>query len=72
MLPFAQAVGEDMMACFTTQPATSPKVFVINPWAVDKSRVVLAELPDFDAWLAYAEKISHAIQAREQEEADNE
>jgi hypothetical protein len=72
VLPFAQAVGEDMMACFTTEPATSPRVIVINPWAEDKGHVVLAELPDFHSWLAYAEKVSRTVQAREREESGDE
>jgi hypothetical protein len=72
VLPFAQAVGEDMMACFKNEPSATPGVLVINPWAEDKTRVLLAELPDFGAWLVYAEKVSREVQAREQEDADNE
>jgi hypothetical protein len=72
VLPFAQAVGEDMMACFKNEPAVTPGVIVINPWAEDKAKIILAELPDFDAWLAYAQKVSRFVQAREREESDDE
>lgn len=72
VLPFAQAIGEDMMACFETVLSATPAVVVIDPWAHDKAHVVLAELPDFDAWLVYAEQVSREVRAREQEEADDE
>jgi hypothetical protein len=72
VLPFAQAVGEDMMACFEMRPGHAPTVIVINPWAENKADVILAELADFDAWLIYAKKVSQAVQAREPEEADDE
>lgn len=71
LLPFAQAVGEDMIACFTTEPGGIPGVVVINPWASSKAQVMLAELPHFEAWLAYAKDVSLAVQARERDEADD-
>lgn len=74
VLPFAQAVEQDMMACFETEPSTSPAVVIINPWAQDegewiKKAVEIERLPDFDAWLTYAEQVSREVRAREQEEA---
>lgn len=72
VLPFAQAIGEDMMACFEVAPEKAPSVVVINPWAESKAAVLLAELPDFDAWLSYAKQVSRAVQAREQQEAEDE
>lgn len=61
-----------MMACFEAEPGKAPAVVVINPWAENKADVILAELPDFAAWMAYAEKVSKAVQAREREDADDE
>lgn len=72
VLPFAQAIGEDMMACFEVAPEKTPSVVVINPWAESKAAILLAELPDFDAWLAYAKKVSQAVQVRQQQEVDDE
>lgn len=69
VLPFAQAVEEDMMACFLVEPSTNLKVIVINPWAEKKEDVALAELSNFDAWLTYAEQVSHAVRRREEEES---
>lgn len=49
VLPFAQAVEQDMMACFLPEPPGEPAVVVINPWSEDKAGVVLARLPDYAA-----------------------
>lgn len=67
-LPFALAIDEELIACFDTEPASNPKVIVINPWSADRSAVVQEELRDFDAWLEYADKISREVLAREQDE----
>jgi hypothetical protein len=72
VLPFAQAVDEDMMACFKTDPSGSPGVLVINPWSEGWGPVVLADLPDFDAWLVYAKQISDEFHARAQAEGEAE
>ena len=70
VLPFAQAIGEDMMVGFRTEASQNPAVTVFNPWAQDKAHVVLAELPDFDAWLVYAAEFSNEFLAREAEAED--
>lgn len=54
LLPFAQAVGHDLIACFRTIPGRTPRVVVINPWSPVRRGVRVIELPDFDAWLVYA------------------
>lgn len=72
VLPFAQAVEEDMMACFKAEPGATPGVLVLNPWSNGWGLTVLADLPDFDAWLVYAEQVSREVQARKQEKADDE
>jgi len=76
ILPFANAAGEDMIACFETQPSQNPAVVVINPWGQDegewvKSDVEIARLPDYEAWLVYAKKISDNVREREREEAED-
>lgn len=68
ILPFAQAIGQDMMACFLPEPVGNPRVVVINPWSEDKTTVLKTTLADFDAWLNYAAKLSRQIQTREAEE----
>jgi hypothetical protein len=71
ILPFAQAVGQDMMACFLPEPLVNPAVVVINPWSEDKATVLKAELADYDAWLDYAAEVSRQVQAREAEEEED-
>ena len=71
ILPFAQAVGQDMMACFLPQPLANPAVVVINPWSENKATVLKAELADYDAWLNYATELSRQIHAREADEEDD-
>lgn len=73
VLPFAQAVEEDMLACFETEPSQDPAVVVINPWAQDegewvKGEVEIARLEHFDAWLAYAKRVAEAVQQRDAQE----
>jgi hypothetical protein len=68
VLPFAQAVEEDKMACFVVEPGDEPAVIVINPWSEDRSTVVQARLPSYDAWLKYAAEVSRKVQARETQE----
>lgn len=75
VLPFVQAVEEDMFACFEVTPSTNPSVVVINPWAQDekewvKSDVEIKRLPDYEAWLVYAKWISDNVREREREESD--
>jgi len=72
VLPFAQAIEEDMMACFKAEPAQIPGVLVINPWSEGFGPVVLADLPDFEAWLVFAKQISEEVRAREQAEGEDE
>ena len=71
VLPFAQAVGEDLMACFETVPMDDPAVLVINPWAQDdgewvKGEVEIARFPNFAARLGY-ERISESVSKRDGE-----
>jgi hypothetical protein len=70
VLPFAQAVGQDLVACFLVTRSNYPAVIVINPWADNSAGVVRAELQDYDAWLIYAEQISREVAEREQEDDD--
>jgi hypothetical protein len=71
VLPFAQAVEEDLVACFVSEPSTNPEVIVINPWSDEKAAMLKAELRDFEAWLAYAEQISREVQARQADEEND-
>jgi len=68
VLPFAQAVGEDSVACFVRLEAKEPGVVVINPWSEDASRVYRARLQDFSAWLEYAEQVARSVSEREADE----
>lgn len=69
VLPFAQAAGEDSMACFLAAPRDNPSVLVINPWSDKRGpAIVRAELPDYDAWLVYAHRISSEVAARSMDE----
>jgi hypothetical protein len=70
VLPFAQAVGENMMACFEVGTSAAASVVVIDPWVKNQANVVLAELPDFDAWLVYAKKVAQDMQARKQADGE--
>ena len=67
VLPFAQAVEEDKMACFVVTPGSEPAVIVVNPWCEDKTTAVQARLPSYDAWQKYAAEVSREVQARETE-----
>jgi hypothetical protein len=71
VLPFALAIEQDMMACFLTESSAKPTVIVINPWSEDKTTVVQAQLPDYDAWLKYAAEVSRQVHAREAEEDED-
>ena len=71
ILPFAQAIGQDMMACFLHEPLANPAVVVINPWSEDKAAVLKAKLADYDAWLDYAAEVSRQVQERETEEEED-
>lgn len=76
VLPFAQAVEQDMMACFETTPSENPAVVVINPWAQGEGEWVNGEveierLPNFDAWLVFAERIAQLVAQREREESED-
>jgi hypothetical protein len=66
VLPFAQAVGEDSMACFLGTPRDNPSIVVINPWSDRRGPAIIrAELADYDAWLVYAHRISSEVSARD-------
>nr|WP_314623085.1 hypothetical protein [uncultured Noviherbaspirillum sp.] len=67
VFPFAQAVEEDKMACFVVEPGGKPAVIVINPWSENKTTVVQALLPSYDAWRKYAAEVSRDVRAREAE-----
>ena len=69
--PFAQAIGQDLMACFLPQASQEPKVVVINPWSSNGADVVKAEFADYGAWLPYAAKISREVMERERAEDDD-
>lgn len=71
VLPFAQAVEQDLIACFVPVLSVSPAVVVINPWSEDKAAVLKAELADYDAWLNYAAEVSRQVQARAAEEEED-
>jgi len=66
--PFAQAVEQDLIACFVPTQSGSPTVVVINPWSEDKRAVLKKEFADYDAWLIYAAEISRQVQASEADE----
>lgn len=68
ILPFAQAVGEDTVACFDMSRTPALPVLVIDPWNKRKPSSVLADLPDYDAWLVYAKALSDEVIASEREE----
>jgi len=67
ILPFAQAIGEDLMACFDPIKGPELPVVVIDPWNSDKPNVVRATLQNFAAWLSHAELISKSALAAEKE-----
>lgn len=69
VIPFAQAIGYDLIACFLAEPASEPGVVVLNPWSEVGAAQTQAVLPNYDAWLVYAQDISERIQAREKEES---
>lgn len=71
VLPFAQAIGQDMMACFLTDPSNNPAVVVINPWSQDKAEVLKAVFPNYDAWLDYAAQVSRQFQAHETDDEED-
>lgn len=66
VLPFAQAIGEDLIACFQYAPVDNPGVIVLNPWSRSKRLVRRAELPSYDIWLSYAFHVARAVKARAQ------
>lgn len=76
VIPFVQAIDEDMLACFEVTPSANPAVVVINPWAQDekewvKTEVEIKRLSDYEAWLVYAKWISDNVREREESEGDN-
>lgn len=50
LVEFAQAFGDDMVACFEGMPGSNSRVLVLNPWAP----YVITELENFEAWLTWA------------------
>lgn len=62
LLPFAQAIGLDMVACFTLPASGGTGVLVIDPWH-EGSCQTLATLPGFAAWLSYARDLAHRLAA---------
>ena len=66
--PFAQAIGQDLMACFLVQSSKEPKVVVINPWPSKGEDFIKANFADYDAWLPYAAEISREVMMQEREE----
>lgn len=69
--PFAQAIGQDLMACFLVQSSKEPRVIVINPWADSGANVVEAEFVDYEGWLPYAAELSREVTERERAEDDD-
>lgn len=69
--PFAQAIGQDLMACFLVHSSGDPRVVVINPWADSSANVVKAEFVDYEGWLAYAAEVSREVTERESAEDDD-
>ena len=60
LVQFAQAWHEDMVACFCIAKDHEPSVVVLDPWAKScvngiwsETGEVIAELPDFAAWLEW-------------------
>jgi hypothetical protein len=52
---FAQAYGDDMIACFEHLSGEEPKVLIINPWGEQNmSHKVLREFSNFTEWHAWA------------------
>ena len=70
VLPFAQAIGQDLVACFLVQSSQEPRVVVINPWAESGGVVVKAEFVDYEGWLPYAAEVSRKVTERERDDDD--
>lgn len=66
---FAQAMEENMVACFISEPPEEPTVMIVNPWST--GHVVLAHLSNFDVWLDYAAEVSREVLARAAVESDD-
>lgn len=71
VLPFSQAVEQDLIGCFVPGPSGNPDVIVINPWSEDKEAVLKAVFPNYDAWLDYAAQVSRQFQADETDDEEN-
>jgi hypothetical protein len=71
VLPFAQAIGHDLIACFLTDSSSEPSVVVIKPWSEVGAAQTRATLASYDAWLTYAKETSERFMAREKEDADD-
>jgi hypothetical protein len=69
VVPFAQAIGHDLLACFIVEEFASPSVIVINPWSERGAAQVRAILPNYSAWLTYAEETSARFLAQEREDS---
>ena len=59
VLVFAQAIGEDMIACFASRTGQEPWVLVVNPW--NSGGRVITELADYAAWLLFAETVAREV-----------
>lgn len=67
LIPFAEAVEHDLVACFAPERHQQPAVWLVNPWSAEKGNAVRAICRDFAAWLQYAEKIAREVRRREAE-----
>ena len=63
VLPFCQALEQDLMACFSTHAAENTRIILINPWEEDPEEVVQNVFEDFDAWQKYAGELSALVRA---------
>ncbi|MET4676402.1 MULTISPECIES: hypothetical protein [unclassified Luteibacter] len=71
VLPFAQAVGEDLIACFVVTPFKSVDIVLLNPWADDPRERIRARFSTYEDWLEYAEEISRVVTERERLEDES-
>jgi hypothetical protein len=70
IFPFAQAIGNDLIACFQIESGTELRVIVINPQSINPNEIVRADLDSYEAWIDYAQKVSDAISENGDEEED--
>jgi hypothetical protein len=71
VLPFAQAIGQDLIACFLTDSTSEPSVIVLNPWSEVGAARTRAILANYEGWLTYAKETSERFIEREKEDADD-